>query len=251
MQTNISDDLIPPTELVEAQNIGAGDFEQVGDGMIGGLISRGYFNSNSRILDVGCGLGRLARPLTKYLEGPGEYYGLDIAKDSIEWCASKYAKLDRFHFALANVYSKFYNPEGTTNGAEYKFPYEDGFFDFVMLTSVFTHLVLPDVDNYLAEISRVLKPNGWCYSTWFLITEELDAEYNRRLRTNAPDALAPIAGGFVMDEGTPEKVIFLNENTIRQLYQKHGLTIDAINYGTWCGRDVVGGYQDEIIGIKR
>ena len=38
--------------------------------------------------------------------------------------------------------------------------------------SVFTHMRRREVANYLSEISRVLKPNGKCYITYFLINEE-------------------------------------------------------------------------------
>jgi SAM-dependent methyltransferase len=287
-----TDNLVPSPALLEAQNIGAGDFRKVGDNMIAGLISRGYFNSDSRILDVGCGLGRLARPLTKYLAGRGEYYGLDNAKDSIEWCKSRYSSFDRFKFEWANVYSKFYNPEGRIKGSEYRFPYGDAFFDFVMLTSVFTHLLRPDIENYLAEIAGVIRPGGYCYSTWFLLTDELNREFCRRLElvqqppkcvlllpyfvlikqiksiysvavqffrgyrtasyvANSTYALAPIDGGFVADKDIPEKVVCFRQDLVAEMHSRHGLEIDKINYGTWCGREVVGGYQDEVIALRR
>ena len=47
-----------------------------------------------------------------------------------------------------------------TKASEYTFPYEDGEFDVVVLTSVFTHMLPDDVAHYLDEIARVLKPGG-------------------------------------------------------------------------------------------
>ena len=51
------------------------------------------------------------------------------------------------------------------------FPCADNSFDLVFLTSVFTHMFAGDVENYLSEISRVLKPGGKCLITWFLLDE--------------------------------------------------------------------------------
>lgn len=42
----------------------------------------------------------------------------------------------------------------------------------VFLTSVFTHMFPPDVEHYLDEISRVLKPGGRCLCTYFLLNDE-------------------------------------------------------------------------------
>ena len=36
-----------------------------------------------RVLDIGCGIGRMARPLTPYLTPPGAYDGFDINADGI------------------------------------------------------------------------------------------------------------------------------------------------------------------------
>ena len=40
------------------------------------------------------------------------------------------------------------------------FPFSDGSFESVLLASVFTHMPLPEIRNYLNEISRVLSPHG-------------------------------------------------------------------------------------------
>ncbi len=51
---------------------------------------------------------------------------------------------------------------------------------FVLLTSVFTHMLPQDMDNYLSEVARVLKPDGRCLITYFLLNPEslalIDAE---------------------------------------------------------------------------
>ena len=120
------------------------------------------------MLDIGCGIGRMAVPLTRYLNEQGSYEGFDIVAEGIDWCTKKITpKYPRFSFHLADVYSQKYNPEGTFSASEYPFPFKDESFDLVFLTSVFTHMLPPDVENYMKEISRVLKRNGSCLITFF------------------------------------------------------------------------------------
>jgi len=244
-----NDNLVPSADLIQRQNIGDGNFIEIGDGMIAGLISMGYLKPNYRILDVGCGLGRLARPLTKFLDHSGEYYGFDIAKDSIEWCESHYSVYENFHFLWADLHSKFYNPDGKLGASSHEFPYQNDFFDFVMLTSVFTHLMPADVDNYLSEIARVLKSNCRCYATYFLLREEEKVKIENS-PSDGQTVNTPIDGGYIRDANIPEKMVLLEEQPIIDLYHKHNLEIERITYGTWCGRPQ-GNYQDEIVSIKR
>lgn len=108
----------------------------------------------------------MARPLTRYLKA--SYDGIDIVKPSIEWCAKIYARrFPRFHFHFADLFNGEFNPEGKDLASEYQFPFADSTFDFVFLTSVFTHMLPPDTKNYLAEISRVLKPGATCLAPSF------------------------------------------------------------------------------------
>ena len=39
-----------------------------------------------KILDMGCGCGRMAIPFSAYLSEKGKYIGFDVWSDGIEWC---------------------------------------------------------------------------------------------------------------------------------------------------------------------
>ncbi|PFK01104.1 SAM-dependent methyltransferase, partial [Bacillus cereus] len=52
--------LLPPPEL--DQYVG-GDFEKVGKEFLNHFIQIGALKSNEKVLDVGCGVGRMAVPL--------------------------------------------------------------------------------------------------------------------------------------------------------------------------------------------
>ena len=69
------------------------------------------------------------------------------------------------------MFNQKYRPKAKFTASNYKFPYEDNFFDFVILQSVFTHMVLDDMKNYLHEISRVLKKGGRSYISYFILNE--------------------------------------------------------------------------------
>ena len=128
------------------------------------------------MLDVGCGIGRMALPLTCYLEG-GSYAGFDVGREMVRWCQRTITpRWPNFEFSWASVYNGKYNPFGKHAGTEFRFPYEDACFDFAFATSLFTHLLRDEVHHYLGETARVLRPGGTCLLTFFLLTPEAEAE---------------------------------------------------------------------------
>ena len=69
----------PPRDL--GTSIG-GASEQVGVEFFSYIRDYGALEPDHRVLDVGCGVGRLAIPLTKYLSRSGSYNGFDIVQRS-------------------------------------------------------------------------------------------------------------------------------------------------------------------------
>ena len=126
------------------------------------------------ILEIGCGCGCAAIAIADYLHG-GTYRGLDIDRISIESCARNRAFQDKdFEFRWMDINSAQYNPTGIVNASEFVFPYDDASADVVFLTSVFTHMLPADVENYIREISRVLRPGGRLLFTAFLMDHGTD-----------------------------------------------------------------------------
>jgi ubiquinone/menaquinone biosynthesis C-methylase UbiE len=214
------------------------------------FIEKADLKPTDRVLDVGCGLGRMAVPLTKYLSKEGSYEGFDIVAEGINWCQKKItSSYPNFHFQLADVYNEWYHPKGKYKTSEYKFPFERGSFDFIFLTSVFTHLLPEDMENYLQEISRMLKPNGKCLITFFIINEESLRHIEKKQAIFSFEFEKGIAK--VEDITRPEAAVSYNEGAIRTLYKKYQLNIkEPIFYGSWCGRKEHLSFQDIIVAQK-
>ena len=108
----------------------------------------------------------------------GEYEGFDIISIGIEWCNENITpKYPNFHFQKADVFNKYYNLDGKFKASEYEFAFKDNYFDLVFLGIVFTHMLPNDMENYLSEISRVLKNDGRCLITFLLINEDSNQTY--------------------------------------------------------------------------
>lgn len=239
--------LTPPRGLA---NVGGGDFSKIGERSLLNFVEVGGLKPEDRVLDVGCGVGRMAVPMTRYLMGEGSYDGFDIVEPEIEWCRRAIgSKFPNFRFRLADIHNKEYNPAGRFKASEYEFPYEAGSFDFVLLTSVFTHMLPDELDNYLSEIRRVLRAEGRCFGTFFLLNREsLDLVDSGE---SSIDFRYDFGRYRVKEKNTPEAAIAYDEPCVRDLYEKHGLCIEEpIRYGSWSGRKPFLDYQDVVIASK-
>src|SRR5512141_2198210 len=75
----------PPDALLSG--VGSGDYYAIGELGLSLLEELVGVRKSDRILDVGCGLGRLAWPLSAKLGDRGSYDGFDTAKAYVEWCS--------------------------------------------------------------------------------------------------------------------------------------------------------------------
>ncbi|RMF32433.1 MAG: class I SAM-dependent methyltransferase [Bacteroidetes bacterium] len=159
------DPLVPPRGLIYT---GGGDFRQTGELLLHYFRTYGGLQSHHAVLDVGSGIGRVALPLTTFLDEQGRYEGFDVVKTGVRWCQKHItSRRPNFRFHYVPLDNDLYR-SGGQDATSFHFPYPDADFDFVVVNSVFTHLLPDEVEHYLSEIARVLRPGGVCYATFFL-----------------------------------------------------------------------------------
>jgi len=103
---------------------------------------------DKRILDWGCGPGRIIRHLPTLIGNGCEYFGTDYNKKSIDWCSKN----------LSDV--KF-----NRNSLTAQLPFADNFVDVIYGISIFTHLSKQLHFDWYNELYRILKPNGIMFLT--------------------------------------------------------------------------------------
>jgi ubiquinone/menaquinone biosynthesis C-methylase UbiE len=146
---------VPPKELMARVGLGpASDIESaylhIGDRLnVDELLGPEWSWEGRRVLDFGCGCGRLLR---QFLDEArlAEFHGSDTDAEMISWV--------RKHLCppIADV---------RVNGERPPLDYPDDHFDLVTAFSVFTHIA-DGWSDWMLEIHRVLKPSGLLIATF-------------------------------------------------------------------------------------
>jgi SAM-dependent methyltransferase len=118
------------------------------DNMMTLLNSSDFFvQKGNRILDFGCGPGRMIRWLAGLAE-QCEVWGVDVSARHIVWCQENLSP--PFNFATVTTLPHL--------------PFEDNYFDLIYCGSIFTHI--DDLaDAWLLEVKRIARPGGRIYIT--------------------------------------------------------------------------------------
>ncbi|HSS36772.1 MAG TPA: class I SAM-dependent methyltransferase [Patescibacteria group bacterium] len=238
---------LPPAKL---RFMGENDerFVQVGDELAALLVAYGL-TPDSVVLDVGCGYGRLGLGILHSTDHRGRYLGFDILQPQIDWCRTTISpSFPMMRFAHLDIRNERYNPGGTIEPAKASFPARSASTDVCALFSVFTHLYRPDIERYLDEIRRVLRPGGVAVTTWFLFDQ-----------ARLPDATSSSATYpmiHVLDEvtrysedGNPLRAIAYEESAVRGMARTAGLEVLAVDRGTWTGEP--GRVFQDIVVLRR
>jgi SAM-dependent methyltransferase len=118
-----------------------GEFELIGN--IECALLRHYgLRPTHYLIDVGCGSGRLAKPLSSYLAG--RYLGTDLVQDLVDY-ARRLVNQPLWRFEVVDHIG---------------IPEQAGVADIVCFFSVLTHLLNEQSYWYLEEAKRVLRPGG-------------------------------------------------------------------------------------------
>jgi SAM-dependent methyltransferase len=179
-------------ENAHAKAVG-GDFATVGY-LEFQILRMAGLQKKSFVVDVGCGSGRLASQLARWLEGP--YVGTDIVPNLLDHARDLCGRSDWLFLE--------------TSG--FDIPAPDASADFVTFFSVFTHLTHEDTWRYVREAGRILKPGGKLvcsflefaiYSHWTIFENTFNDKAPDKILNQflSRDALASFAhhGGFEIE----------------------------------------------------
>jgi SAM-dependent methyltransferase len=195
------------------------------------VISRGLLPDH-RLLDIGSGVGNLPIGLLGYLRGG--YDGVEIHPEAVTWCQQTITpRHPGFRFHRADISSRAYNPKGHQSPSTYRFPFSDASFDFIVLGSVFTHMLPADVTHYVREIARLLKPGGTCIASYLLINDERRAAIEADRGFMSFGIVHPSGVCRLHDAAIPEAAVAFEEDFVRRIHEDNGLAIRDIRRGQW------------------
>ena len=135
---------LPPPELRRRVG-GVDDYEEIGSRVRSDLVEllpTDWSFEGKRVLDFGCGAGRVLRHFLGEAQ-TAEFHGCDIDAESIEWLTAH----------LCPPLLAFQNGEAPP------LPRPDAYFDLIWAASVFTH-VSDHWSAWLLELHRVLNDDG-------------------------------------------------------------------------------------------
>ena len=170
---------VPSDDLIF---VGDGPYLKIASEFLRYFVEIAGLRPHHQVLDIGCGIGRMASGLSRYLdEDSGRYVGFDPVFDGVEWCRQAYAERAGFSFEWADLHNELYNPGGRIRTEDYVFPCKDNTVDLAIATSIFTHLYESDIRAHLLQTARVLKPQGRLFATAFLFEGDRPADGSARV----------------------------------------------------------------------
>jgi SAM-dependent methyltransferase len=144
----------PPPELVfrVSASTDLGEFDRIGRASreaVDRSLTEGWDWNGKRMLDFGCGAGRMLRHYLEEAAAGAEIEGCDHHAGSVEWMRDN----------LCPPLEVF------PSGERPPLPVADGRYDLVVAVSVFTHIVR-GWSEWLLELHRVLRPGGLLLATF-------------------------------------------------------------------------------------
>lgn len=168
---------------------------------------------DGKILDFGCGCGRVIRYF-KALQGGGEFFATDIDAEAIAWCEANLA--DSASFAV--------------NREMPPLAYPDGFFDLVYSVSIFTHLPEDMQFAWLGELRRVTKPGSH-----LLLTVHGDNIFPEQLKKKSKNGFYYAVGQGTQGLPAFYQTSFHSDEYVRGVWGKYFEIVNIFQFPAWVG----------------
>ena len=192
------------------------------------LIKHCGLSPQDRVLDIGCGAGRLPLGILDVVGTVRGYEGIDVDRYAIEWCRHWIAEdCPAFRFTHLDIHNDRYNPAGRIRlDGRFRFDFPDGHFDVIYLYSVFTHMKAADTRVYLRELRRLLAPKGAIFLTAYL-------------ERDVPDVCINPAG-YRQPSNKPLHRVRLNRDFFAGMLAENGLAVRRFDeHGEYDGQSGV------------
>ena len=132
---------------------------------------RPWIRDDSRVLDVGCGIGIFSEQIAKVARH-GAVVGIDLSAENI-WYARKTIMLPNLRFLQANVLMQFDVVQGALSGPV----------DVVTLVDVIEHIPAEAPTTLLQNLRKLMRP------TAMLVMTYPSPQYQRYLNSHEPEEL--------------------------------------------------------------
>lgn len=243
LQATLAQNRFLPSPPDENVFVGDGDYRAIGAEFLGHFVRVGGLRRQDRVLDIGCGIGRMAVPLTQYLDPGAAYEGVDPVLEGIAWCSTTITPVyPQFRFCRIDVAHALYNPSGQLAGRDMVLPFSERSFDFVAMVSVATHLPLDEIGAYADEVARLLSPGGRLFMTAFIVSQA-DVD---RAGCRIPFQRAEEPGVWFGNPEAPLAAIGFEDGMLQGALEGAGLVVEKVCLGHWRGTDS-GHYQDIVV----
>ena len=153
---------------------------------------RPYLNRNMNVLELACGSGQLSFNLSKYAKN---WIGTDFSEQMILE-ARKRGEHENLTFEVADATS---------------LSFSDGEFNCVVIANALH--IMPEPDEAMREIYRVLKPNGILFAPTFLWKEGNQSKFKKGIMSVV---------GFKMYQEW-------NKKQFKDFIEKHGFSVVEMN----------------------
>ena len=197
------------------------------------ILYRHGLTDDASLLDVGCSVGRLPIALLTFTGYGGHYTGFDVTPKQVSWARRTLTPVSaNLRFRHLDVRNARYNPRGAVEPDDVRFPAKAESQDMACLFSIFTHFYRNDIQVYLHELRRVLKPGGTVVASWFVYDDE---RYDAAVSSIYPMIHRLDEHTIYSDQDDPLRAIAFHEDLIRSMVETAGLELELIERGTWAG----------------
>lgn len=206
-----------------------------------------------KVLDFGCGCGRVSLPILEKIGPQGTIVGVDIIPKMIEFCreeiTSIYPNSNFYQLVAENSHYTQWTETQAKDSSQISdlTDIAESEFDLIFAFSVFTHLDLEDTKKYLKQFSKLLRPGGSIViSAMFINESSMRGLHNNT--SNVPFGKSIKRRRDIYFGNPQDKLaaVGFREASFIKLAVDAGLEVSQIYYGAWpgrphriCGQDVI------------